>query len=85
MRDSINYNLNYFIMRMSGTKPMKNTMRKQSPIRFMATNAAMSATKKVSDAVAAVKTKKDATTTKTKTSTKVPPTKMKKSGMGKKC
>jgi recombination DNA repair RAD52 pathway protein len=74
---------------MSGTKPMKNTMRKQPPIRFMATNAAMSATKKVSDAVAAVKTKKDATTkaptTKTKTSTKVPPTKMKKSGMGKKC
>jgi hypothetical protein len=32
MRDSINYNLNYFIMRMSGTKPLKNTMRK-SPIR----------------------------------------------------
>lgn len=32
MRDSINYNLNYFIMRMSGTKPMKNTMRK-SPIK----------------------------------------------------
>lgn len=34
MRDSINYNLNYFIMRMSGTKPMKNTMRKQSPLKF---------------------------------------------------
>jgi len=32
MRDSITYNLNYFIMRMSGTKPLKNTMRK-SPIR----------------------------------------------------
>lgn len=32
MRDSINYNLNYFIMRMSGTKPIKNTMRK-SPIK----------------------------------------------------
>ena len=32
MRDSINYNLNYFIMRMSGTKPLKNTMRK-SPIK----------------------------------------------------
>jgi hypothetical protein len=32
MRDSINYNLKYFIMKMSGTKPMKNTMRKP-PIR----------------------------------------------------
>ena len=32
MRDSINYNLKYFIMRMSGTKPLKNTMRK-SPVR----------------------------------------------------
>lgn len=32
MRDSINYTLNYFIMRMSGTKPIKNTVRK-SPIR----------------------------------------------------
>jgi hypothetical protein len=33
MRNSINYNLNYFIMRMSGTKPMKNTMRKPSPLK----------------------------------------------------
>lgn len=32
MRDSITYNLNYFIMRMSGTRPIKNTVRK-SPIR----------------------------------------------------
>jgi len=32
MRDSINYNLNYFIMRMSGTRPIRNTVRK-SPIR----------------------------------------------------
>jgi hypothetical protein len=32
MRDSINYNLKYFIMRMSGTRPIKNTVRK-SPIR----------------------------------------------------
>ena len=32
MRDSINYNLKYFIMKMSGTKPMKNTMRK-SPLK----------------------------------------------------
>jgi hypothetical protein len=69
MRDSINYNLNYFIMRKSGTKPMKNTMRKQSPIRFMATNAAMSATKKVSDAVAAIKNKKTKGTGTTKGAT----------------
>lgn len=34
MRDSINYNLKYFIMKMSGTKPMKNTMRKPSPLKF---------------------------------------------------
>jgi hypothetical protein len=32
VRDSINYNLKYFIMRMSGTRPIKNTVRK-SPIR----------------------------------------------------
>jgi hypothetical protein len=32
MRNSINYNLKYFIMRMSGTRPLKNTVRK-SPIR----------------------------------------------------
>ena len=79
MRDSINYNLNYFIMKMSGTKPMKNTMRKKSPNKMMATNAAMGVGKKVSDAASAVKasvkSKKDAT---------APPAKM-KSGMGKKC
>jgi hypothetical protein len=34
MRDSINYNLKYFIMKMSSTKPMKNTMRKPSPLKF---------------------------------------------------
>lgn len=32
MRNSINYNLKYFIMKTSGTKPMKNTMRK-SPMK----------------------------------------------------
>ena len=37
MRDSINYNLKYFIMKMSGTKPMKNTMRKASPAKMVAT------------------------------------------------
>ena len=43
MRNSINYNLKYFIMKTSGTKPMKNTMRKPSPMKqgFMAPNAAM--------------------------------------------
>ena len=34
MRNSINYNLKYFIMKTSGTKPMKNTMRKPSPLKF---------------------------------------------------
>ena len=38
MRDSINYNLNYFIMRMSGTKPLKNTMRKPPIKQEMANN-----------------------------------------------
>jgi hypothetical protein len=38
MRDSINYNLNYFIMRMSGTKPLKNTMRKLPIRQEMANN-----------------------------------------------
>jgi len=42
MRDSINYNLNYFIMRTSGTKPMKNTMRKPSPLKFADITAALS-------------------------------------------
>ena len=61
MRDSINYNLKYFIMKMSGTKPMKNTMRK-SPLKqgFMDTqNPAIKTAKKLTDAVRAVKLKKD--------------------------
>jgi len=45
MRDSINYNLKYFIMKMSGTKPMKNTMRKKSPLKFDGVIAASLATK----------------------------------------
>jgi hypothetical protein len=65
MRDSINYNLKYFIMRTSGTKPMKNTMRKPSPLKFFTHNAALDATKKVSDAAgAAAKKAKDTGTTK---------------------
>jgi len=68
MRDSINYNLNYFIMRKSGTKPMKNTMRKQSPIKFFqpvttatnAVNTAISAAKK--SMLAAKKAKSKGTT-----------------------
>jgi hypothetical protein len=58
MRDSINYNLKYFIMRTSGTKPMKNTMRKPSPLKFFTNNAALDATKKLSDAAGAAKAKK---------------------------
>ena len=59
MRDSINYNLKYFIMRMSGTKPMKNTMRKQSPMKMMAApNPAGNVAKKVTDAAMAIKAKK---------------------------
>ena len=49
-------------MKMSGTKPMKNTMRK-SPLKqgFMdMQNPAMKTAKKVTDAVRAVKLKKDA-------------------------
>jgi type 1 fimbria pilin len=38
MPNNINYNLNYFIMRMSGTKPMKNTMRKPPIRQEMANN-----------------------------------------------
>jgi hypothetical protein len=45
MRDSINYNLKYFIMKMSGTKPMKNTMRKPSPLKFDSVIATSLATK----------------------------------------
>jgi hypothetical protein len=45
MRDSINYNLKYFIVRTSGTKPMKNTMRKQSPLKFGSVITASLATK----------------------------------------
>lgn len=46
MRDSINYNLKYFIMKMSGTKPMKNTMRKPSPLKVDGTIAAYLAEKR---------------------------------------
>lgn len=46
MRDSINYNLKYFIMKMSGTKPMKNTMRKPSPLKIDGTIAAYLAEKR---------------------------------------
>jgi hypothetical protein len=46
MRDSITYNLKYFIMKMSGTKPMKNTMRKQSPLKFAVVTATAKGTTK---------------------------------------
>jgi hypothetical protein len=85
MRDSINYNLNYFIMRMSGTKPMKNTMRKQSPIRMAnIVGATVSAGKKALDlAVSAKKAKATKTKATTETSAKTPPIQMKK--YNKKC
>jgi len=58
MRDSITYNLKYFIMKMSGTKPMKNTMRK-SPINQgmlgAAVNPAITAVKKVTELAKAKK------------------------------
>lgn len=65
MRDSINYNLKYFIMKMSGTKPMKNTMRKPSPIKFFQpVTVGKDAVKRVSDAAkaAAARAKKAAAT-----------------------
>ena len=54
MRDSINYNLNYFIVRTSGTKPMKNTMRKPSPLKFFTPIAGMDSVKKAMDTVNAL-------------------------------
>lgn len=71
MRNSITYNLKYFIMKMSGTKPMKNTMRKPSPMKqtdvMGAVKAVKGATGAAAAAVAAKKTKgvKDTTGTKT--------------------
>jgi hypothetical protein len=60
MRNSITYNLKYFIMKMSGTKPMKNTMRKPSPMKQTAAVGALKAGKKALDvAVVAKKTKTD--------------------------
>jgi hypothetical protein len=81
MRDSITYNLKYFIMKMSGTKPMKNTMRKPSPMKQ--TTTAMVKSKKTimpegKPNAAAIKVTKTTKATKT-------PMQMKKSGMGKKC
>jgi hypothetical protein len=65
MRDSINYNLKYFIMKMSGTKPMKNTMRKQSPLKFITASTVMDAASKVGATVGKkAKSATDAATTK---------------------
>lgn len=68
MRDSINYNLKYFIMKMSSTKPMKNTMRKQSPLKFITSSLVTDANKRVSEGVDAMRNKlsdkKTAATTK---------------------
>ena len=60
MCDSINYNLKYFIMKMSGTKPMKNTMRKQSPLKFIGgPNPVVDAAKKVSEAASSAVSKRE--------------------------
>lgn len=75
MRNSINYNLKCFIMRISGTKPIKNTMRKQSPVKMVnAAGAAMGAAKKglekATEAATKKVAKKEATTTKSTPTTK---------------
>lgn len=57
MRNSINYNLKYFIMKMSGTKPLKNTMRKQSPVKQTAA-AVTAGVKKATEAKTATITPK---------------------------
>ena len=81
MRDSITYNLKYFIMKMSGTKPMKNTMRKPSPMKQTTTTTVKSKKTIMPEGkpnAAAIKVTKTTKATKT-------PMQMKKSGMGKKC
>ena len=64
MRNSINYNLKYFIMKTSGTKPMKNTMRK-SPLKFKFTSAISKAA-----SIASAKKETAVTTTKSTPTTK---------------
>jgi len=86
MRDSINYNLKYFIMKMSGTKPIKNTMRK-SPMK-QTTKAPVGKTEesmKTTTPKSNPAGKPSAKPTATETSAKTPPIQMKKSGMKKKC
>ena len=99
MRDSINYNLKYFIMKKPGLKPMKNTMRKQSPINMLGSKAkanlaSVLAAKKAGKTETSTKTvapkstppgKPSTKPTATETSTKAPTMQMKKSGMKKKC
>ena len=87
MRDSINYNLKYFIMRTSGAKPLKNTMRKPSPLKFFqpvglglkeATKLAVSSLAKAKAAkakkTASAKTEPTKTTAATKSTTATKPT-----------
>ena len=85
MPNNINYNLNYFIMRKSGTKPMKNTMRK-SPINQ--TTKAVAKSGKTETGMKTVAPKSNPAgkpASKMETSAKAPTMQMKKSGMGKKC
>jgi hypothetical protein len=65
-------------MKMSGTKPMKNTMRKPSPMKQ---TAVVVATKKPVDTKGSVGSPR----TTVKVTKKTPAMQMKKSGMGKKC
>ena len=69
MRDSINYNLKYIIMKTSDTKPMKNTMRKKSPLKFSFASVVKDAGKK-----AAAKSDAGTATAKKETTTKSTPT-----------
>jgi len=65
-------------MKMSGTKPMKNTMRKPSPMKQV---GALATVKKGIDTATAAAKKGAAK----KAAAKTPAMQLKKSGMGKKC
>ncbi len=85
MRDSINYNLKYFIMKKPGLKPMKNTMRK-SPLNQTTKSATKAGkTETGMKTVAPKSNPAGKPASKTETSVKSPTMQMKKSNMGKKC
>jgi len=75
-------------MKTSGTKPMKNTMRKKSPLKFKVTVKTASGETKSLKELSAAKRANSTPTTKPggpSASAKTPAMQMKKSGMGKKC